>query len=158
MRRICWPAWISAVAMVAFVLLASGCQASPAVVPAQVYEQVNADGREWTYDTAWQNIRKINANLDDGTVNTLREDALLVTSQMERLERGKAGPLTNRQAAQLIQEASETANLRDFSANLQHAREVALKLQDTFDAGDFEAAQRHALEVYVIAGALLSED
>ncbi|HEV8013072.1 MAG TPA: hypothetical protein VGP34_03225, partial [Pontimonas sp.] len=64
----------------------------------------------------------------------------------------------NRQAAQLIQEASETANLRDFSDNLQHAREVALKLQDTFDAGDFEAAQRHALEVHVIARALFSED
>lgn len=140
--------------MVAFVLLSSGCQAFPALVPAEVYERVNADGREWTYDTAWQNIRKMNAELDEGNVSTLSEDALFVASQMERLERGKAGPLRSRFAAELAAELSKTAELRGFEANLAQAREAATLLQSAFDAGDFEAAQQHALEVHVIARSL----
>ena len=64
MRNICWPAWISAFAIVAFVLLVSGCQGPEPLVPRETYQQVNDDGREWTYDTAWQNIRKLNADLE----------------------------------------------------------------------------------------------
>jgi len=75
--------------MVAFVLLASGCQSSEPLVPREIYQQVNDDGREWTYDTAWQNIRALNADLDASELSELSEQALFIASQMERLEKGK---------------------------------------------------------------------
>ena len=92
--------------MVAFVLLASGCQAAEPIVPREVYQKVNDDGREWTYDTAWQNIRKLNADLEAGKLDTLSEDALFITSQMERLETGKATNLGSRWARDIVTEVT----------------------------------------------------
>jgi hypothetical protein len=150
MRRICWPAWISAVAMVAFVLLASGCQSSDPLVPREIYQQVNDDGREWTYDTAWQNIRKLNADLEGGELNTVPDDAVFITSQMERLEKGKAGPLTHSSVASIIEKVSEETENRSMELNIREARDTALRLQDAFDAGDFASAKEAALKVHVI--------
>ena len=93
--------------MVTFVLLASGCQSSEPLVPREIYQQVNDDGREWTYDTAWQNIRKLNADLEGGELTTVAEDALFITSQLERLEKGKAGPLTDSSVVSVIEKVSE---------------------------------------------------
>lgn len=150
MRQICWPAWISAVAMVAFVLLASGCQAAEPIVPREVYQKVNDDGREWTYDTAWQNIRKLNADLEAGTFDTLAEDALFITSQMERLETGKATDLGNRWALQIVTEMSDEEQQTSRQIQERLVRERALELQDAFDAGDFARAKEMALEVYLL--------
>ncbi len=123
MRQICWPAWISAVAMVAFVLLASGCQAAEPLVPREVYQKVNDDGREWTYDTAWQNIRQLNADLEAGKFDTLSEDALFITSQMERLETGKATNLGTRWALEVVTEMSERAETSVTDSRTLGARE-----------------------------------
>ena len=150
MRQICWPAWISAVAMVAFVLLASGCQAAEPIVPREVYQKVNDDGRDWTYDTAWQNIRKLNADLEAGTFDTLAEDALFITSQMERLETGKATDLGNRWALQIVTEMSDEEQQTSRQIQERLVRERALELQDAFDAGDFARAKEMALEVYLL--------
>ena len=150
MRQIFWPAWISAVAMVAFVLLASGCQAAEPIVPREVYQKVNDDGREWTYDTAWQNIRKLNADLEAGTFDTLAEDALFITSQMERLETGKATDLGNRWALQIVTEMSDEEQQTSRQIQERLVRERALELQDAFDAGDFARAKEMALEVYLL--------
>ena len=150
MRQICWPAWISAVAIVAFVLLASGCQAAEPIVPREVYQKVNDDGREWTYDTAWQNIRKLNADLEAGTFDTLAEDALFITSQMERLETGKATDLGNRWALQIVTEMSDEEQQTSRQIQERLVRERALELQDAFDAGDFARAKEMALEVYLL--------
>ena len=150
MRQICWPAWISAVAMVAFVLLAFGCQAAEPIVPREVYQKVNDDGREWTYDTAWQNIRKLNADLEAGTFDTLAEDALFITSQMERLETGKATDLGNRWALQIVTEMSDEEQQTSRQIQERLVRERALELQDAFDAGDFARAKEMALEVYLL--------
>lgn len=150
MRQICWPAWISAVAMVTFVLLASGCQAAEPIVPREVYQKVNDDGREWTYDTAWQNIRKLNADLEAGTFDTLAEDALFITSQMERLETGKATDLGNRWALQIVTEMSDEEQQTSRQIQERLVRERALELQDAFDAGDFARAKEMALEVYLL--------
>jgi hypothetical protein len=157
MRRICWPAWISALSMVAFVLLASGCQANTAIVPPSVFEQVNADGREWTYDTAWQNIRALNQKLEGEEIDTISDDALFITSQMERLERGKAGPMRSGATARLVEDFVTSAQLRSFDENVQHLKVAGLKLQDTFDEGDFPSAKVHALEVHVVARTLHRE-
>ena len=136
--------------MVAFVLLASGCQSSEPLVPREIYQQVNDDGREWTYDTAWQNIRKLNADLESGELSTVADDALLITSQMERLTTGRATPLNRSWATALVEKVSEETETRSLELNIREARQTALHLQDTFDAGDFTSAQEAALEVHVI--------
>lgn len=136
--------------MVAFVLLASGCQSSEPLVPREVYQQVNDDGREWTYDTAWQNIRKLNADLEAGELSTVAEDALFITSQMERLEKGKAGPLTQPSAGTILERVARETKNRSMELNTREARDTALRLQETFDAGDFTSAKEAALEVHVI--------
>ena len=154
MRQICWPAWISAVAMVAFVLLASGCQAAEPIVPREVYQKVNDDGREWTYDTAWQNIRKLNADLEGGKLDTLSEDALFITSQMERLETGKATNLGSRWARDIVTEVTRQREEDAVTVTRELVQTRALELQKAFDAGDFRSAKKIALEVALLAPAL----
>ena len=151
MRQICWPAWISAVAMVAFVLLASGCQAAEPLVPREVYQKVNDDGREWTYDTAWQNIRKLNADLKAGKLDTLSEDALFITSQMERLETGKATDLGSRWASDIVTEVNRQQEEDAPTVTRELVQTRALELQEAFDAGDFRSAKKMALEVALLA-------
>lgn len=136
--------------MVAFVLLASGCQSSEPLVPREIYQQVNDDGREWTYDTAWQNIRALNADLDASELSELSEQALLIASQMERLEKGKATSLTSSWARTLFEEISKDAGDMSQQSALTAAREAGLRLQDAFDGGDFLSAQEAALEVHVL--------
>lgn len=136
--------------MVAFVLLASGCQASEPLVPREIYKQINDDGREWTYDTAWQNIRKLNADLEAGEFSTAADDALFITSQMERLERGKATALTGSWARTIVEKVSNDAPDLSGELTLIAAREAALRLQDAFDTGDFLSAQEAALEVHLL--------
>ena len=154
MRQICWPAWISAVAMVAFVLLASGCQAAEPIVPREVYQKVNDDGREWTYDTAWQNIRKLNADLEAGKLDSLSEDALFITSQMERLETGKATNLGSRWARDIVTEVTRQREEDAVIVTRELVQTRALELQEAFDAGDFRSAKKIALEVALLAPAL----
>ena len=136
--------------MVLFVLLTSGCQSSDPVVPENIYEQVNNDGREWTYDTAWQNIRKLNADLERGDLETIIDDALFIVSQMERLERARATGMTGSEVAQLIEQVNSEAATRSAESNLNAAKASAQRLQDAFDAGDFHTAKEAALEAYTL--------
>ncbi len=154
MRQICWPAWISAVAMVAFVLLASGCQAAEPLVPREVYQKVNDDGREWTYDTAWQNIRQLNDHLEAGKLDTLSEDAMYNTSHMERLETGKATDLGSRWAHDIVTEVTRQREEDAVTVTRELVQTRALALQEAFDAGDFRSAKKIALEVALLAPAL----
>ena len=149
--NVCWAGWASAVAMVLFVLLTSGCQSSDPVVPKNIYEQVNSDGREWTYDTAWQNIRRLNADFEKGELGTITGDALFIVSQMERLEKAKATGMTGSEVAKLIEQVNSEAASRSEDANVKAAKVAALRLQDAFDAGDFRAAKEAALEVYALS-------
>lgn len=151
MGKICWPAWITAIAMVGFVLLTAGCQSSEPVVPPEIYEEVNEDGREWTYDTAWQNIRGLNADLEEGELRSLTQDSLFIVSQMERLEKAKATAMTGRKTATLIEQVANESATRSAEANLDATRAAAKRLQDAFDAGDFLTAKQAALEVYTIS-------
>lgn len=157
MQRARRPVMGIATAVLLAVRLASGCQATEPLVPREIYQQVNDDGREWTYDTAWQNIRKLNADLEQGDQATRSGDALFITSQMERLERGEAGPLTNTSTSREIDRITDDAAGRTPDANLEVARTLALRLQDSFDAGDFSTAKNYALEVHVILRGLETE-
>ena len=140
--------------MVAFVLVTSGCQASEPLVPKEIYQQVNDDGREWTYDTAWQNIRKLNADLDASELSELSEQALFIASQMERLEKGKAGPLRDSSVVSIIERVAEETKSRSTELNLREAQGRALRLQESFDAGDFLGAKEAAVEIHVITSRL----
>ena len=139
------------VIVAATVALLVGCQASEPLVPPAVSQQVNDDGREHTYDTAWQNIRKLNADIQAGDVSGLAKDSLFIASQMDRLESGRAGSLGNRHTAELVElVAAETAS-RTTDANRQAIASAAQSLQDSFDFGNFATARDFALEVHVIA-------
>ena len=140
--------------MVAFVLVTSGCQASEPLVPKEIYQQVNDDGREWTYDTAWQNIRKLNADLDASELSELSEQALFIASQMERLEKGKAGPLRDSSVVSIIERVAEETKSRSTELNLREAQGRALRLQESFDGGDFLGAKEAAVEIHVITSRL----
>lgn len=157
-RHVCWTGWVSALSVVLFVLLTSGCQSSEPVVPADVFERVNNDGREWTYDTAWQNIRGLNADLERGDLATVVEDALFVVSQMERLETAKATAMTSPEIATLIEQVANEAAARSVDANVTAAKSAAQRLQDAFDAGDFLTAKEAALEVYTISQRLSANE
>jgi len=137
--------------MVAFVLLASGCQSSEPLVPREIYQQVNDDGREWTYDTAWQNIRKLNADLDAGDISTIPSQSLFISSQMERLEKGKAGSMSSSANAHRMEAEAHKASTQSATSKLEKLRQQGQALQESFDAGDFESAKNHALAVHALA-------
>ena len=149
-----WPAWTSAIAVLVFVLCASGCQSSEPVVPQEIYEQVNNDGREWTYDTAWQNIRMLNADLASGELETLTADALFIVSQMERLEKAKASAMSSAATAKFIEQVANEAATRSDHANVEAIKIAAQRLQLAFDSGNFRPAREAALEVYTISKTL----
>ena len=69
---------------------------------------------------------------------------------MERLEKGKAGPLTHSSVVSTIERVTEETKNRSMELNLREAQERALRLQESFDAGDFVGAKEAALEVHVI--------
>lgn len=151
MRSTRQSAFTAVVLAVALALMATGCQTGEPLVPRSVYEKVNADGREWTYDTAWQNIRKVNANLENNKRETVGDEALFIASQMERLETGKAGSLASSEITALLEEAARAAESRDRTENLRAARELGQKLQERFDAGDFSSAKSFAVALHATA-------
>ena len=150
MRNICWPAWLSAIALVAFVLTTAGCQSAEPLVPREIYQQVNDDGREWTYDTAWQNIRKLNADLEARNLESIAEDSLVIVSQMERLKEGRATTAIDRRTRNLVVQVAAEVLSRSSEQNVRSAQVASKRLQDSFDAGDFESALEAAVEVYVV--------
>ena len=151
MRATGQSAFTAVVLALTLALTATGCQAGEPLVPRSVYERVNADGREWTYDTAWQNIRKVNAHLADNALETVGDEALFIASQMERLETGKAGSLGSSEVAALVDEVTSAAQGQDRTENLRAARELGQKLQEHFDAGDFARAKTYAISLHATA-------
>jgi len=130
------------VALVASLALLAGCQASEPLVAPAISKQVNDDGREHTYDTAWQNIRKLNADFQAGVVSGLAEDSLFIASQMDRLESGRAGSLGDRRTAELVEAiAAETAGR---SPEAQFYRRVLAATSCTPDGQGF----RHRLRPF----------
>jgi hypothetical protein len=154
---ICWPGWLSVILLVAAVFTVSGCQAADPFMPAEVYEQVNEDGREWTYDTAWQNIRKLNADLARQDYEDIAEESLFVVSQMERLDRGSASSMSSRGITEIVEKFEAHANERTAEENLNQLRVAGQWLQDSFDNGDFSSATHSAIKFVVIARMVSSD-
>ena len=154
MRRVCWSGWLSAALLVGFVLVSSGCQATAPVVPAAIYQQVNADDRERNYDLAWQEIRRLAGDIERGNLATVAEDSLLITSRMERLERGEATGLTGRGVAAQIDQLERAIDSQPEHERIARMMELSSLLPKYFDPGDFEEARNISLEIHVIARSL----
>ncbi|MDP4634634.1 MAG: hypothetical protein NWS58_06925, partial [Pontimonas sp.] len=84
----------------------------------------------------------------------LSEQALFIASQMERLEKGKAGPLRDSSVVSIIERVAEETKSRSTELNLREAQGRALRLQESFDAGDFLGAKEAAVEIHVITSRL----
>ncbi len=93
----------------------------------------------------------LNAELEKRAFENIPNSALLIASQMERLEKGKAGPLTSRKYLELIDETIEIARGNDQSGNHRKLTTLGMKLQNEFDQGNFESAKVLALEIYAVS-------
>lgn len=154
MRRVCWSGWLSAAILASFVALASGCQSAEPLVPTVLYQQVNADDRERNYDLAWQEIRGLAGDIERGDFATLAEDSLLITSRMERLERGEASGLSSRGVASQVAEWEAANEQLSEQERIRRIAELSQLLPEYFDPGDFAEAKNIALEIHVIARSL----
>ena len=136
----------------------SGCATGDAVIPFAIYESVNTDGREWTYDVSWQNTRALNEEVRVGRIGEVRDLALILASRMHRLETGEAGPLRDRRTANLLENLGTATQSRSVEENLSRLKAAAQELQDRFDAAEFAVAKELALEVLTISRVLLGEN
>lgn len=145
-----------ALLMCATLFLTAGCSAATSLIPKDVFQGVNDDGREWTYDTAWQSIRMLNAKIEQESFESIPDSALVIASQMERLERGKAGPLSSKKYHDLIDQVTETAVNHNDGDNYRNLIQMGSELQTEFDEGNFEKAKSLALAVFAVSALLVT--
>jgi len=135
-----------------------GCSSPPGVVSKEVYDLVNENTRERNYDLAWQEIRALKGSLERGDTRHLSREAMVILSRMERLEVGKASPLSG-----LVSELtvpSEPSGVGEMTENelVMQVSTQAQFLQEHFDRGDFAAARDTALRVYSLSLQLSQRD
>ncbi|CAI8373955.1 MAG: Uncharacterised protein [Cellulomonadaceae bacterium TMED98] len=151
MRRVCWSGWVSAALLVAFVLVVSACTPSEPLVPEDIQQAVNADDRERNYDLAWQEIRSMAGDIERGELDNLTEDSLVIVSRMERLERGEATGLSDRQTAAQVAEWEQDMMTKTVDDRIRRLGELARLLPQLFDPGEFAEARLVALEIHAVA-------
>ena len=134
------------VPLLATLLLLGGCATGEPLVPKDISTMVNEHGRERTYDLAWQDIRRFEGALARGETSDFSAQALLILSRMNRLAEGKAGGLSDMSSRDTLDQAEKEASLVDQLQIRHILREHAASVRESFDAGDFDSAQRHALE------------
>jgi hypothetical protein len=153
-KRVCWSGWASALLLVVFVVLVTGCQSNPALVPPALQASVNADDRERNYDLAWQDIRRLNGQVERAQWEDLPELSLTIASRMDRLATGEAGPLADRATTRLLEQVRADVAERTTEDNVRVLTAVGQELQEAFDPGEFERARSLAIEAHVLSVAL----
>jgi hypothetical protein len=123
-------------------------------VPEDIQQTVNADDRERNYDLAWQEIRSIAGDIERGDLDNLTEDSLVIVSRMERLERGVASGLSDRQTAAQVAEWEQDIMTKTVDERIRRLGELAGLLPQLFDPGEFAEARAVSLEIYVISRSL----
>ncbi|MGY9124699.1 MAG: hypothetical protein ACKVI0_06325, partial [Actinomycetales bacterium] len=111
-------------------------------MPKAISTMVNEQGRERTYDLAWQDIRRFEGALVRGETSDFSAQALLILSRMNRLAEGKAGGLSDMSSRDALDQAENEASLVDQLEIRQILRGHAALVRESFDAGDFDSAQR----------------
>jgi hypothetical protein len=135
----------------AFLLVLSGCTSYEPLVPDEVFAEISSDGREWTYDVAWQNTRMLSDSIDRGDFSDLTDQVVILTARLHRLETATPSALADRRTHQRLQTFSDHVATRSREDNLALLAASAAALQEYFDEGDFGMAKQHALEVLAIA-------
>ena len=136
----------------------SGCVPHEPLIPENVHSQIQADDRMRNYDLAWQEIRALNVEINQGDVTEVTEQALVVIARMHRLGEGSPSRLRDRKTWQFLEQEASQATLRDASRNNAALADAGMALQQTFDDGDFQPAKESALRVYAISVHLGEQD
>lgn len=128
-----------------------GCAPGVALIPTEVYEEINADSREWTYDVAWQNTRMLSFSVVNDELADLTDQALVLTARLHRLETARADAMANRATARAVADLEVTVGGRSVEENHTRLGALAPQIEVLFDAGDFAGAKLLVLEVVVIS-------
>ena len=129
----------------------SSCAPTTPLVPESLVTSIQADGREYTYDVAWQNTRLVVDIIEREAFHELEDVALQLTARLHRLEKARAENMSDRGTARSLRQLEEQVFQRDQSENLDVLYDSANQALVLFDEGDFQTAKNHALEVLVIA-------
>jgi hypothetical protein len=130
----------------------SGCTMAPTpLVSDDVVASIQADGREYTYDVAWQNTRLVVDLVERHAYEELDDVALHLSARLHRLENARADNMADRATAKTVSSLEEGAQSRTREENRAVLVDSATKALVAFDDGDFRAAKTYALDVFVIA-------
>jgi len=151
-----WPRFPTLATLLAASLLMGGCAVGEPIVPADIVEMVNEQGRERTYDLVWQDIRRFEGALERGEKSDFADQALVIASRINRLAEGKASSMNRKRFSDAMERA--TLESSAFSKPVQHELlvETVVALRIAFDTGDFVKAQNRALRALAQAQTLLS--
>jgi hypothetical protein len=129
----------------------SGCASPGPLIPTEIHQEIQADGREWTYDVAWQNTRMLAYSVENELLDDLTDQALILTARLHRLDTGRAGAMADRKTARALTQLEQRVQERSVRENTTRLSVITPQLQEFFDEGDFAGAKRLALEVLVIS-------
>jgi hypothetical protein len=130
----------------------SSCHTAPTpLVPDSLVSAIQDDGREHTYDVAWQNTRMVVDLIEREAFDELEDVALHLSARLHRLENARADNMSDRATAKTVSMLEQRTSLRSNEENRAVLSDSATRALQTFDDGDFASAKHYVLEVLVIA-------
>jgi len=129
----------------------AGCTSPTPLLPDSLVASIQEDGREHTYDLAWQNSRLAVDLVEREDYAQLAVVALELTARLHRLETARAENMGDLATARTVAALEEGVTSRKAAENGEILSDSATKVLAMFDIGDFTTAKTHALEVLVIA-------
>jgi len=132
----------------------AACATAEPVVPREMYQSANQSDRVWVYKATWQDTRALVVAIESADLSEVSSVALVLTSRLDRLDDGRAGPLRDRKTAELMQSTQRATDTRTMEANLTRLRELGQQIQEHFDDGDFTSAKTLSLEALAISQTL----
>jgi hypothetical protein len=132
----------------------AACATAEPVVPREMYQSANQSDRVWVYKATWQDTRALVVAIESADLSEVSTIAMVLTSRLDRLDDGRAGPLRDRKTAELMQSTQRATDTRTMEANLTRLRELGQQIQEHFDDGDFTSAKTLSLEALAISQTL----
>ena len=134
-----------------------GCTPTTGLVPESMVTSIHDEGRMRTYDVGWQNTRLAAVLAEEQAFDELHDLALELSARLHRLEKGRAGNMSDRHTTKILADISDAVDSRTPHQNRET---IVAKAHETlwhFDEGDFGAAKRSALEVLVTSRWLIDQ-
>lgn len=129
----------------------ASCTPTTPLIPESLVTSIHNDGREHTYDVAWQNTRLVVDIIEREALDELEEVALQLAARLHRLEKARAENMADRATARTLAQLEQHVASRSVGDNLDALSDSATRALELFDEGDFTTAKNYALEVVVIA-------